>query len=443
MPAKAAPPDARQKKSGQAKPAEEEKNWYDQWLEECYAGQHRPAWTSKLIAPLEKMLTAAEARERAIAALDLVALGKSAQALPVLTQTVSSHPEAWEAARNALPWLTWQKRMETFRQLRLLAADELTFAQLVEALSEVPDRHSAEPLWELLADAKLSKERASPLMMGLLQAYFGERYYSQSEVSPAARRKLAEAAKRRVQSGGDLQRLVALLLLAAADQEQAAQTAAQMADDAKLAAWVRADAFQVQLAALGAKQSRAVALTALKDSDTVRKKIALKRLSHGQGSLAMLPPGLYLPGGLGGTSYSYHSAREGKPIVPKPPPGIVAAHVRPLITDADPEVAASAGYLLALLGEADGLPPLLKYWRQHGRKSEDWDRLVYRAIATIDDPQYIDVLRQIYDKLDRFDVGEFYWTIRIMSGPEILKFRKEIRDRVDLSNAYVREEIVD
>jgi hypothetical protein len=28
--------------------------------------------------------------------------------------------------------------------------------------------------------------------------------------------------------------------------------------------------------------------------------------------------------------------------------------------------------------------------------------------------------------------SEFYWTIRIMTGPEILKFRKQIRDEIGM-----------
>ena len=39
------------------------------------------------------------------------------------------------------------------------------------------------------------------------------------------------------------------------------------------------------------------------------------------------------------------------------------------------------------------------------------------------------MLREIYGKLQEYEISEFYWTIRIMSGPEILKFRnEEIRD---------------
>ena len=32
-----------------------------------------------------------------------------------------------------------------------------------------------------------------------------------------------------------------------------------------------------------------------------------------------------------------------------------------------------------------------------------------------------------------YEVSEFYWTIRIMTGPDILKFRKQIRDEVGMN----------
>jgi hypothetical protein len=31
-------------------------------------------------------------------------------------------------------------------------------------------------------------------------------------------------------------------------------------------------------------------------------------------------------------------------------------------------------------------------------------------------------------------MADFYWTIRIMSGPEILRFRKQIREEVSADN---------
>ena len=108
----------------------------------------------------------------------------------------------------------------------------------------MPDRRAAEPLWELLADDKVSKEQANPLMMGLMTAYLGQQYYNPSGAPAAARHDLADDAKRRVRSGGDWQRAIALLLLASADRDEAAAAAAEIADDAKRAAWLRNDAFQ-------------------------------------------------------------------------------------------------------------------------------------------------------------------------------------------------------
>ena len=88
---------------------------------------------------------------------------------------------------------------------------------------------------------------------------------------------------------------------------------------------------------------------------------------------------------------------------------------------------------MALLGEPDGMDPLLRYWRQHDKDSNEWKRHVYRAIAALDDPKYVPVLREIYAALHEYEMSEFYWTIRIMSGPEILKLRKQIREEVGTS----------
>ncbi len=48
------------------------------------------------------------------------------------------------------------------------------------ALGEVPDRRAAEPLWELLADPKVTADEARALQQALMAAYFGNRYYSPS-----------------------------------------------------------------------------------------------------------------------------------------------------------------------------------------------------------------------------------------------------------------------
>ena len=97
-------------------------------------------------------------------------------------------------------------------------------------------------------------------------------------------------------------------------------------------------------------------------------------------------------------------------------------------------MAAYAGYLVALTGDPAGLKPLLEYWRQNRSNDYQIDQMAYRAIAKLDDSSQISVLETIYAGLDEYEYSRFYWTIRIMSGREILKFRKRIRDEVGMNN---------
>jgi HEAT repeat protein len=423
--AKEAKADGKEKKPSDAK-SDEDVNPQDRWLEDCYAGRRRPKWTSQLVAPLEKMLSSGDPKERVAAAVALAPLGKADAAVPILLETVRTNPDLTETATEVLPWLVWKQRLKMFHDLRSLAAKPDARARLTAVLSQSPDRRAAESMWELLADAKVTPDEARSLQTGLMAAYLGSHYYSSSEVSPGDRRDLAKAAKPRTGNGSDWQRLVALTLLAAAAPDEAAESAARLADDPSLGASLRTDAFQMQLVTKSGKEAKKLSLAALKGTDAARKKRAIKYLVHGPNELRMFGNGIYLNGAM---DAAFESGRQsGMPIVPKPPEGVAAEDIRPLAGDSDLEVKACAGYLLALLGESDAVEPLVQYWRKNDGSSSQWRRLVYRAIAVVDDPRYIPVLREIYGKLDEYEVNEFYWTIRIMSGSEMLKLRKQIRD---------------
>jgi hypothetical protein len=210
--------------------------------------------------------------------------------------------------------------------------------------------------------------------------------------------------------------------------DAAAEVATRFAADATLSQALRDDAFHIEILARPATEARKLAVSALRGKDTPRRKFALKYLVHGTDGLQVLRNEIYLDGSWNSVSYSI--SRNGTPIVPQAPPGVKVEDVRPLLADDDPEVAACAGYLTALLGDADGLDPLLAHWRKQRGNTDEWNKLVYQAIAVTDQPKYLPVLQDIYHKLSQYEVSEFYWTIRIMSGPEILRFRKQIRDDV-------------
>src|SRR5439155_10675175 len=90
------------------------------------------------------------------------------------------------------------------------------------------------------------------------------------------------------------------------------------------------------------------------------------------------------------------SRENNQPIVPRAPTGVTAGPLKPLLKDPDPEVAAYAGYLLALLGEADGLDRLLQFWG--GKASTDVcrARLVYLAVAAANGDACWPVLEPVY-----------------------------------------------
>jgi HEAT repeat protein len=439
-PAAASPaekPTAKAEVSSKEKPGPSSEDPWDRWLREYYAGKRRPKWTSDLAAPLEAMLRGSEPEERLRAALALTPLGRARSALPVLQDAVRTHRELYRPALEVLPWLVWEDRLRLFEQLRDLAPEAGGLTRLVEVMSEVPDRRAAAPLWEMLAAPKVTIEQAAALHSGLLAAYSGSPHRPSRRALPTPQspggssgdQDVIKTVKAKAVVGGDLQRLVALAVLASLDPIAAAETARRVEADSRLDADLRRDAFQVVLAMDGEKPATQTAIAALGGADAPRRKLALAYLVHGREPLELLRDSLSLP-----VQSAALARSSGQPIVVKPPAGLEVRHVRPLLADSDPRIAAQAGYLLALLGNAEGLDALLRQVRQE--KKDDWDRqrLVVRAVAALDDSTRIPLLREIYKGLDRQEITEFYWTVRVMTGEEILKFRKQIRDTVGMSN---------
>ena len=61
---------------------------------------------------------------------------------------------------------------------------------------------------------------------------------------------------------------------------------------------------------------------------------------------------------------------------------------------------------------------------------------VYRAIAYEDDTSRFPLITEIYERYEQesYYVREFYWTIRIMTGPDALALRKRIRTEIGMDN---------
>jgi hypothetical protein len=430
-PAAETKPPAKKKPSEPPNAADEDP--YELWLKEYYTGKHRPKWAADLIGPLEKMLQSKNVDERLAAAIALVPLGKAPTVLPLAYAVAQSDPKKYREVMEVLPWLVWEQRLAVFQQMRKIAPTPEAVSALIGSMAEVHDPRATELLWKLLADPKTTEHQAGAIEEGLLSVHGIHRWYSSRSTPQSAAIKkslleLARSAKLRAASGSDFQRQVALGLLTYADAEEAIRIAEKLQADPATAAVLRTEAFQVMLVAAPPKEAAGAAAAALSGKDSARQKLALRYFVYGPEVLSSIRDTISVSSRSEG-----RTIRSGVPIVPKPPEGLKVNQILPLLDDSDPAVAAEAGYLLALMGESRGLEPLLRYAQQQGKSDSQVQRLAYRAIAVLDDSNQIPLLRKIYAGLSQYEVTEFYWTIRIMTGPEILKFRKQIRDEVGMS----------
>ncbi|MBI4581213.1 MAG: HEAT repeat domain-containing protein [Planctomycetes bacterium] len=408
----------------------------DKWLDKFRAGTDRPKWMDGLLPALEGMLDAEAAEERLAAAVALVPFGRDERALPVLLAVVRQRPELVGTAAGALPWLPWDERLELFRTLTALNAGPGTLRQIADRMAVWPDPRAAQPLWGQFADKYMTPETAARLLDSLRRVYFGNYTYNASSAPLGRRRRAIADAGRRAIEGPELQRVAALALLLGASLKDAGETAAEIASDARHSEALRRDAFQVQLLSATRTESQKLAAAALTGTDPALARMALQYLAEGGESLRTLR---------GGAFYLYFQnpafermtvAQTGQPIKVTAPTGLTVEQLGPLLDNADARTAAEAAYLLATLKEPAGLDRLVAYWRQQARNDSAIKRLVYRAVAALDDDSQAPLLEEIYRTFPKGDYGlrEFYWTIRDMSGPNLINLRKQIRDEVGMDN---------
>jgi hypothetical protein len=230
-------------------------------------------------------------------------------------------------------------------------------------------------------------------------------------------------------------RLVAISFLMNHAREDAVEIAKSLLTEESIDERLKADAFQILLISQAEADRMATVVEALREESSDKQKVALAYLVLGSPVLTTLRGSGFVIeedserfGSLG----SWDSS--GTPIIPDPPEGLTLEDVKPLLQNPDAETAAHAGYLAALFRDGEGLEKLLGYWQSQAEPTAEWDRLVYRAIAVLDNPEHVPLLKEIYARRETtgLDPAEFYWTIRIMSGPEILEFRKQIRNEIGL-----------
>lgn len=429
-PAEQEPPETREDETSEKKTPVDDR--WDRWLEEFTQGRGRADYFGNLTLPLTQMLSSEDPKERLAAALTLVPLGQKEVALPVLRELVSTDDQYVGPAADVLPWLPWDQRREWFEQLNRQASTSKARRQINTALAKAFDIRATELLWPLLASDEVEVEVASSISSALTTVYYGQSYWRGGDISPAARVKVLTDVEPHLESPHDWEALVALVHLAYIDKSRTAAIALELAKDETRGAQFRTDAFQIALAVAPSEQQTEMAQAALAGDQPKWQRLALIALvgERDQELQYLYDYSFHLPGS---DSTGIYIESRGGPIIPTPPPGIAVEDVRPLIASTDAKTRAYAGYVLAVLGEMDGLQPLIDYWSDDNKNDRDIRKLVYRAIAKLNAADRIDVLREIQGTIPEFDIADFYWTIRIMSGDDVLRLRKEIRDKYGMN----------
>lgn len=411
-------------------PLDTKRGEYEEFLRSVRAGEvFGDRW--KLVSEgLEPLLSAETPDERLAGALALAALGKDRAALPVLNNLVETEPALLPKISKALPWLLSADRATLLERLLKQATSAGDLEPIAHALVRIRAPQSADALWGLLAHPVVDVTAVEGIGKALKAFYFPQNKYQIEKATAQARKPAVDAATRLMREGSRWQRSTAIGLLRTLEPEKVVTMAKGIFADEKLGMDARTEAFRLILATEAGKKGMTLAVANLSSSEAGFQRAALTFLVEGKAAIAK-DAGVELTGNEEGMFM-----RTQQHVAIEPPPGLAADTLRPLLAADDPHVAAQAGYLLALLGEPEGLPPLMAYWQNAAQREPAWSRLVYRAIANLDDATQIPVLKEIYQQLNtdslRHVIPEFYWTIRVMTGPEILAFRKQIRDEIGM-----------
>ena len=420
---------------------------HESWLTSFQEGKDKPTWMGPAVGPLTSMLSAASAEERLEAARCLVAIGGHPAASGALVEVVKDRADLVGEAAKVLPFQHWADRLELFKALVAAGPDPDTRAELVESMAEVPDPRAADSLWGLTAREHLALMESYNLMQALQKVLFGVNVQDPRALAKDVKLRIIAEIRPRAETGPEWQRAFALILLSNVEPGEAVSIARGIPGEPGVPPSLRANAYQILLASLPRDEARPIAIAALVSNDPVGRKFAILSLISDTARLQSLREYLQLPYSLPGLQRSTNTNRPSTFVLAKI---LTEERVRPLLKADDPETAALAGYILALKGDPSGLDPLLAFWRTTELKDGTWNLRASQAIAALDDDSRVALLEQIYAR-DRAESADssfnfsdpfpgFYWTIRVMTGPNAKKLRKKIRAEVGM--AALLQEVV-
>ena len=411
----------------------DQENDYDRILAEARGSSNLRAWFVKLEDDLKQMAAAESPAERLAAFRILAAFGDEEALQEVMI--MAAEPKNLTALKPIPGVLQAAQRQKLFETLRASIVSRDNLVVLAECISEIDDLRQEPQIWGLLehplCDAHVTAEFITVMYSHYKYNpwnYGGMRGPSE----PKQTKQFQTAVTRYLEQGTLWQKTLALSLLSGLDSKAATAKSVEIASDEAQPEQFRADALQVALICSADDDAKALALKYLDSEVPLFAEVTTPFLAMGKSSIRYLSgavPVVHSDEEQYG-SYSFDEASEPKPIFLTAPEGVTLETVQALQKSEIAKVAVSADYLAILLNPDSPVDRIIQAWQKNMGNAEI-RRMTYRAIAVSNKPENVVHLRRMYIDIaeDYSDsISEFYWTIRTMTGPEILAFRKQIRD---------------
>ncbi len=404
---------------------------YNQWLEQWRRSPESILpWLAGLRARLEELAKEGGESETH-AMLAVLRLGGTADAKQIL-ELVSRTTLGSFRLSSLYPWL----EPATRRQLFELAGESDDAAELLPELLQQARRYdpqdATQTYWQSLRHIKASSlDNAWDLRRQLMLVTTGSEYFNESE--PEKTESIAaQLALRLEQINEPAARLLGLSVLGELVPERVAELVADDYVDPSIDAALRRDWARMAIASRSEGEAMALAIEMF--DDQVLLPVALTFITESYDGISVTETGSLAVSGVGPQTYSY-----GRLTVPQISPLVDREWMLPLLEHADGIVAARATYALAIMGSDVDLAPLIDEARSEGFSQylQGMTNLLVLAIASRDRDDEVEILEEVYAKMSidsEYYIKEFYWKIRIMTGPKALALRKRIRDDVGINN---------
>ncbi len=424
-------PPANDTPAGQSQPTAQEKAAakYDGWLKQWRESPEAVIpWFAGVRPRLEEL--AKEGGETEMhAMMAALRLGSSLDAKRILelaTQTTGA------AARlgNLYPWLEPATRRKLFQLSGSSDQSATILPNLLENARRYDPKHAKGSYWQSLNRINTDALQSSwDLRRKLMLVTVGSEYLNSSDtdtLQPVAE----QLAQRLTLVSAPAPRLLGLSVLGELAPQKVAELVGEDYADKSLDDTLRRDWARMAIASRGDQQAIPLAMKMLEDD--VLLPVSLAFITEGHEGISSTETGSVEVSGVGDMSYSY-----GKLTVPKISPLVRRGKLLPLLQHQDRSVVARATYALAVMGEDVDITPLLRQAKSDGfsKYVHGMTNLLVLAIAYRNHDDEVAILEEIYGLMsvdDTYYIKEFYWKIRIMTGPRALALRKRIREDVGI-----------